>query len=96
MFNMGFSELVVLAIIGLLVIGPEQLPVVARKVARVLNDFKRTTDEVFNPVDEFKRRTEEYVNRPLIPEKESRPGQHQSQEDLPVGEANNLEDRKDG
>jgi sec-independent protein translocase protein TatB len=45
MFNMGFSELVVLAIIGLLVLGPEQLPSVARKVARLINEFKRATED---------------------------------------------------
>ena len=32
MFDVGFSELVLLAIIGLLVLGPERLPKVARTV----------------------------------------------------------------
>jgi sec-independent protein translocase protein TatB len=55
MFNIGFTELVILAIIGLIVIGPEQLPEMARKIARVLNDLKRAKDEIMSPVEEIKQ-----------------------------------------
>ena len=51
MFNMGFTELVVLAIIGLLVLGPEQLPTVARKLARLVNELKRATEDVMTRSD---------------------------------------------
>ena len=54
MFNIGFTELIILCVIGLLVVGPEQLPDLARKMARMLNDLKRAKDEIWKPVDEFK------------------------------------------
>lgn len=63
MFNLGFSEIVVLAVIGLLVLGPKQLPEVARKVARMLNELKRVTDEALAPVNEMKSQAQEYVNK---------------------------------
>ncbi len=63
MFNLGFSEIVVLAVIGLLVLGPEQLPVVARKVARMINDFKRATEEAMGPVDDLKHQARHLLEK---------------------------------
>ena len=40
MFDIGFWELSVLAIIGLIVLGPERLPVVARTVGRWVGQAK--------------------------------------------------------
>lgn len=45
MFDIGMSELILLLIIGLIAIGPKQLPEVAVKVARFINDFKRVVGE---------------------------------------------------
>ena len=45
MFNMGFTELIVLGAIALIVIGPKQLPELARVLARMVNEFKRATGE---------------------------------------------------
>lgn len=58
MFNIGFTELIILAIIGLLVIGPEQLPDLARKIAKILNELKRAKDEIMAPLDELKVETQ--------------------------------------
>lgn len=46
MFNIGFSELVILGIIALIFIGPQQLPEVARTVGRLLNEWKRATSDL--------------------------------------------------
>ena len=46
MFGLGFSEIVLLSIIVLVVVGPKQLPEVARTIGRFLNEFKRGTDSV--------------------------------------------------
>ncbi len=46
MFGLSFTHLVLLAIIVLVFIGPEQLPEVARTVARLLNEWKRATGEI--------------------------------------------------
>ncbi len=41
MFDIGFWELVVIAIIALLVIGPERLPQFARDAGRLVGQFRR-------------------------------------------------------
>ena len=63
MFNLGFSELLLLAVLGLLVLGPEQLPVVARKLARILNQFKHMMDDAMSPVNEIKQKTQEQIDK---------------------------------
>lgn len=62
MFNIGFTELVVLGVIGLLVLGPEQLPQVARKLAKILNELRRAKDEIMSPVDDFKRQAQDMLD----------------------------------
>lgn len=54
MFNIGFTELLILGVIGLLVLGPEQLPEVARKMAKLFNELKRAKDEIMAPVEDLK------------------------------------------
>ncbi len=63
MFNLGFSELIVLAVIGLLVLGPEQLPQVARKLARILNELKRAADDAMAPVNDMKNQATQYIEK---------------------------------
>lgn len=63
MFNIGFTELLIIAIIGLIVIGPEQLPELARKLARILNEFKRAKDEIMNPVRDFANEARESMEK---------------------------------
>ena len=46
MFGLSFTHLVLLAIIALVFIGPEQLPEVMRTVARLLNEWKRATSDI--------------------------------------------------
>lgn len=63
MFNIGFTELIILGVIGLLVLGPEQLPEVARKMAKIFNELKRAKDEILAPVDEFKAEAQRMLER---------------------------------
>lgn len=63
MFNMGFSEMLVLGVIALLVIGPKQLPEVARVIGRTLNEFKRATGDLTSSFYNAKREAESYVNK---------------------------------
>lgn len=46
MFDIGFSEMLMLAAIALIAIGPKQLPGVARAVGRLIGEFKRTIGDV--------------------------------------------------
>jgi len=46
MFDVGFSELVVIAIVALVVIGPERLPRVARTAGHLLGRMQRYVNDV--------------------------------------------------
>lgn len=50
MFNIGFTELIILGLIALIFIGPQQLPEVARTVGRLLNEWKRATSDFQNTI----------------------------------------------
>lgn len=52
MFGLGFSEVVILAVLGLILLGPEQLPDMARTLGRFINDLKRSTGDL---TEEFKK-----------------------------------------
>jgi sec-independent protein translocase protein TatB len=45
-FDVGFSELMVIALVGLIVIGPERLPRVARTVGHLLGRLQRYVSDV--------------------------------------------------
>ena len=62
MFDIGFSELFMILVIALIVIGPERLPGVAKKVGRYVGKAKRTFENVKREVQsEFE--TEELNKR---------------------------------
>lgn len=46
MFGLSFPHLILLAVLALIFIGPKQLPEVARVLARLLNDWKRATNDI--------------------------------------------------
>ena len=60
---MGFAEMLVLGVVALLVIGPKQLPEVARVIGRTLNEFKRATGDLTSTFYSAKREAETYVNK---------------------------------
>ena len=51
MFDIGFSELMVLAVVALVVIGPERLPKVARTVGHLMGRFQRYVSDVKSDID---------------------------------------------
>lgn len=52
MFDIGFSEIVVIGVIALIVFGPEELPRVARLAGRMLGNFRRYVDQVKSELDQ--------------------------------------------
>ncbi len=59
MFGIGMSEMLLILVIGLVVIGPKQLPEVARSLGKMFAQFKRTTNDLRDQVDrEVKQFTE--------------------------------------
>lgn len=44
MFGLGMSEIIFLGILALIVIGPKELPELARTIGRFMNELKRSTN----------------------------------------------------
>src|SRR3569832_1603029 len=62
MFDIGFSEIVLIAIVALLVVGPKEFPTLVRKVGewagairRAVNAVKSEIDKEVHKADEIKR-----------------------------------------
>ncbi len=52
MFDIGFAELVIIAVVALLVIGPERLPDAVRTVSAWVNRFRRGFNEIKQEVQQ--------------------------------------------
>jgi sec-independent protein translocase protein TatA len=46
--NLGFPELILLLVIGLMVFGPKKLPEMGRTIGRSLREFRRASAEIRN------------------------------------------------
>ena len=66
------GEIIFLAALGLIVIGPKQMPEVARNIARFLNELKRAT-EGFSRDLRTQTKTEFSLKRPTPPPGPPRP-----------------------
>ena len=69
MFEIGFSELVLIAVVALLVFGPDKLPGLARNVGlwtgrirRMVNSVQQDVQRELSKVDELKRLVDEQKN----------------------------------
>ena len=51
MFDIGFLELIIIAVVGLVVIGPERLPGVARNVGKWVGRTRRFITQVKSDID---------------------------------------------
>lgn len=52
MFDIGFAELLIIFVVALLVVGPEQLPTVARKVGLYIGRLKRSFNNIKQEVEQ--------------------------------------------
>ena len=50
MFGIGMTELLLILVVALIVIGPKRLPEVARALGKGLAEFRRASDELRNAV----------------------------------------------
>lgn len=62
MFDIGFSEIILIAVVALLVVGPKEFPTLVRKVGewvgavrRAINTVKSEIDKEIHKADEIKR-----------------------------------------
>lgn len=59
MFGIGMTEMILIAAVALLVIGPKKLPDLARSLGKGFAEFKRATNELKNTIDLEARKDEE-------------------------------------
>ena len=62
MFGMGWMEILLIMAIGLIVIGPEKLPELAKTLGKAMGELKRATSDLKDSVDieDFKNPIEEF------------------------------------
>jgi len=46
MFGLGFSEIVVILVLALVLLGPKRLPDVAKQLGKGMREFKKATDDL--------------------------------------------------
>ncbi len=46
MFGIGITEILIILVIALIVLGPQKLPDIARALGRAVGEFKRATEEI--------------------------------------------------
>lgn len=52
MFGIGMPELLVIAVIALLVVGPKKLPDIAKALGKGLSEFRKVTDSATDTIKE--------------------------------------------
>src|SRR4051812_29227367 len=63
MFGIGFSELVVIAIVALIFVGPKRLPEVMKQAGKLFVHVRRTANDVKGTFDQVVREAENEVRR---------------------------------
>lgn len=66
MFDIGFMELMVVAIVGMVVIGPERLPEAARSVGKTVGKVKRFFNAMQKQIEQELRLDE--INKQIMEE----------------------------
>jgi Tat protein translocase TatB subunit len=54
-FGIGMTELLIVLVVALLVLGPRKLPEMARNLGRGMAEFRRASDELRNTLNESVR-----------------------------------------
>jgi sec-independent protein translocase protein TatB len=63
MFDIGFGEMVLIAAIALIAIGPKQLPEVARTVGKLLGELKKAVGDVTSTVANARDETDKAIRK---------------------------------
>jgi sec-independent protein translocase protein TatB len=76
MFGLGFGEIVIIAILALLLLGPDRLPDAAKALGKGLREIKKATDDLKDQVEKeinLKEILEEKPKPALVPPVPARP-----------------------
>lgn len=75
MFGLGMSEIIFLAVLALIVIGPKELPELARTLGRFLNELKRSTNVLGDELKQQVRIDKIDLNQTIRNPHQHNPGQ---------------------
>ena len=76
MFGIGMPELIVIAVVALLVVGPKKLPDLAKSLGKGLQEFKKATEGVTESIketlkpDDLKKDVDDFKNSLLYGKKD--------------------------
>ncbi|HMK73521.1 MAG TPA: twin-arginine translocase TatA/TatE family subunit [Myxococcaceae bacterium] len=94
MFNLGAGEIAVIAVLALLLLGPERLPELARGLGKFFREFRKQTDEVRGMVErEFYRMDQDVLKDVTKPEANPEPPSRSRLLSPPLREAIDQEPR---
>jgi sec-independent protein translocase protein TatB len=65
--NLGFSEMVFLFLLALIIFGPKKLPEIGRQIGKALNEFKRASNEFRAQIESEIANLEETPRQTILP-----------------------------
>ena len=84
MFGIGLPELIVIAVIALLVVGPKKLPDLAKSLGKGLTEFRKAADDVKDNIketlktDDVKKEVDDFKNSIIFGKSDDQEHQNQS------------------
>jgi len=78
MFGIGTGEILIILLIALLVLGPNEIPKVARAIGKTMRDLQRTKDELRESID---KEFEDFDEDNKRPEKKAVENKEEKQQD---------------
>ncbi|MDA2919524.1 Sec-independent protein translocase protein TatB [Desulfobacterota bacterium AH_259_B03_O07] len=76
MFGIGTSEILIILLIALLVLGPKEIPKVARTIGRTMRDLQRAKDELRQTIDSEFEESEVKTDQHNTKEEENKQGKN--------------------
>jgi len=72
MFGIGMTEMILIAALALIVLGPKKLPDLARSLGKGFAEFKRATNELKNTIDLEIKAEDERHNKEVMAQNEQK------------------------
>ena len=66
MFGIGMQELIIIAIIALIIVGPKKLPDLAKTLGKGFSEFKRATDGITDDIKETMKEDDDGLKDSLL------------------------------
>jgi sec-independent protein translocase protein TatB len=85
MFGIGTSELLIILLIALLVLGPKEIPKIARTLGRGMRELQRAKDELRQTINTEIQEEEETIRPSKSPQNQAEEGEMASTDNKPSG-----------